>query len=170
MADDHVPAILEGVIPVQPEAVYADVRPVHEEVVPPVRLHVPQIRVPAMPAAFLRIRQDHVSQYHSFHVAEHLGGFHTGILHVQVAGIPDGGAGPFPEQAVFNQEAVVMPERVLSVELALHGFHAGTFFQGGLSGKNRDVFKPQMAGGEEGALPLVGSVSNRSFTHGDKVL
>ena len=89
---------------------------------------------------------------------------------MQVAGIPDGGAGPLPEQAVFNQKAVVMPERVLAVELALDGLHAGAFLQGGLSGKNRDVFKPQTAGGEEGALPLVGSVSNRSFTHGDKVL
>ena len=166
----HIPAILERVISVQAEAVNIYILPVHEQVIPMLRLNAAKLRIPAVPAAFQGIRQNDVLQNHPVHITEHLGRFHAGILHVQIPGIPDGGPGAFPEQAMFHQQPVIVPERVLPPELAPYGFNVGTFLQGGFPRINNDVFQPKMAGSEQGAFPFVGSIFNHSLGHGDDLI
>ncbi len=84
----------------------------------------------AAPEGFLGIGELDVFQLQRVHVAEHLWGFDERVHHMKVPGVPDGGAGSFPENAVFNQEVLIVPEGIFAVEFAVDGFDAGAFLQG----------------------------------------
>ena len=75
------------------------------------------------------------------HFAEHLGCLDTGILHVEVARIPQGRAGALREQAVADGESVADPEGIFSLEGAANRRDAGGLFQRRFAGVDGDTFQ-----------------------------
>lgn len=163
----HVFTVLEGIVPLKPELIDPYIGTVHEYVVALARRHLVQFRMAAMPEGFLGIGQPDALQLQPVHVAEHFRGFNKGVHHAQIPAIPDGGPGPFPEDAVPDEKVFIVPEGVFPREFTLNGFNSEAFLQGRFSGEDRYVAESQVADGKEGAFASVRCVADVFFFHDD---
>ncbi len=153
VADDHVLGVLEGVVALELEILYLQVVRMHEDVVGVHGFHVLQDGPVTVPEGFLGIRELDILQIGIRDAAEHLGGFDERIEHLAAAGVPQGGAGSFPEDAVSDGEAVALPEGVFPFEFTVFGLYVCALFEGGFSRADGYVFQSQpIPAGVEGTL------------------
>ena len=139
--DLHVPRILEAVVAVQVQVADADVLAVHEDVIGAVDVHVFQVDVAAVPEGLRPAGDLHVAQFDSLRAPEHLRGVDQEVVHLAAARVPEGGAGADGEQAVFDDEAVTLPEGIFAFEPAVDGGDVLRLLQGGFARVDGHVFQ-----------------------------
>ena len=149
VADFHVLAVLEGIIALVAVVPDPDVAAVEEEVVALGEFDVLQLEIPAEPEGLVGMGDLDILQGCVLHLPEHLRRLDEGVAHLEVAAVPERGAGALPEDAVLHGETVRLPERILAAELAAIGLDAGAFLEGGFARVDGDVLQPEVPGDVE---------------------
>ena len=152
IADRHVTAILERIIPVLHVILDPDILTVQEKVVGTVRPNVFQVHVTAMPQRLLRVRNLHVLEPDTVHLAKHLRRLDPGVAHAQIARIPQRSAGSLRKKTFPYDKAVVMPERIFSLEATPHGLDVTALLERRLARMNGHVLQTEVARGEKRAF------------------
>ena len=112
VADRHVTTILERIVPVLHVILDPDILTVQEKIVGTVHPDVFQVHVTAVPQRLLRVRNPHVLEPDTVHLAKHLRRLDQSVAHAQIARIPQRGAGSLRKKTFPYDEAVVMPEMI----------------------------------------------------------
>ena len=123
-----------------------------EKVVGTVRPNVFQVHVTAMPQRLLRVRNLYVLEPDTVHLAKHLRRLDPGVAHAQIARIPQRSAGSLRKKTFPYDKAVVMPERIFSLETTPHGLDVTALLERRLARMNGHVLQTKVARGEKRAF------------------
>ena len=123
-----------------------------EKVVGTIHPDVFQVHVTAVPQRLLRVRNPHVLEPDTVHLAKHLRRLDQSVAHVQIARIPQRGAGSLRKKTFPYDEAVVMPERIFPLEATPHGLDVAALLERRLARMNGHVLQTEVARGEKRAL------------------
>ena len=152
MVDFNVFHVLEDVFAITFQPVYADVAAEHERVSPVVQLQVLYVQPVASPENFVGIVDFHILDFYVRHFAEHFGSIDACVGHLQMVGIPQGGASSHVEETAVDDETVHVPKGVIAFETAVGGDDVAAFFDGRFPGTDGHVVQMQVARAEQGAF------------------
>ena len=152
MVDFNVFHVLEDVFAITFQPVYADVAAEHERVSPVVQLQVLYVQPVASPENFVGIVDFHILDFYVRHFAEHFGSVDACVGHLQMVGIPQGGASSHVEETAVDDETVHVPKGVIAFETAVGGDDVAAFFDGRFPGTDGHVVQMQVARAEQGAF------------------
>ena len=152
VVDDHVPAILEGIVAVLAPVADTDIVGVHEKIIGMADFYILDVDVRAVPESLLSVGDAHIAERYPLELAEHFRSFDKSVGHEASTAVPQGRAGSLGENAVCDFEPVDMPKRIFSLETAIVDLDVPAVFQGAFSGMYRTVLKTEVLTPEQGAL------------------
>jgi hypothetical protein len=98
-----------------------------------VQLQVAGLDEVAAPEGLVSIVDKDVLKLDTVHLAKHLRSVYPGIAHLQMVAIPQGRTGTGIKLATPDLEAMHMPERILSPEVAILSLYVRAFLDGTLT-------------------------------------
>ena len=161
MVDFYVLHILEHILTVALQSVHINVVAEHERIGSAMQFEVFDADAVATPEHFIGIVHRYVLDVYFVHLAEHFRCVDNRVGHFQVVGVPQGRAASDIEITTVDFETMYMPEGIIALKTAFHGFDVAALFDGRFSGTDNHILQTEIMGLEQGTLAPELSIFNQ---------